>query len=277
MAEETAPVTVAAEAPPPASAPAEVTAPAPAAPPPVAVVEPAPAEPAAPVAAEAPVEAAATEAPAVEGPKPSLVSEAAPESGDAGEAPAPAPIAFEPFTLPNGVEIDAAGMESFTGILGNPEMTPQERGQALLDLYIANLTELRERMTQHQQQAFDRTRENWRENFESDPDIGGNRRDTTLRLCAAVRDRFASIPGVPPARAQQQRQELLDALNYTGMGDYPAFIRFLSNIGAALSEGRPRPVQPPVNGVQPQISGAQSGSRIERRYINTQGMNGNAH
>lgn len=163
-------------------------------------------------------------------PAPSLPVEAPPrptsEGSLIGDAALPAAPSFEAYTLPEGVSLGETEITELNRIIGDAELSPQQRGQALVDLAAAEIN----RLQQGQHDVFQRTREGWRNQFFDDPEIGGNQQDTTLRQAASMRDRFAGNP--------EQRADFIAALNYTGMGDHPAFIRFLANVAKALAAPR---------------------------------------
>ena len=182
------------------------------------------------------------------------------------EGATPEPVRFEPFTVPEGFDLPQERISELTSVLTDGELSPQQRGQRLLDMHIAAMRQA----TEQQQQVFDQTKETWRDQFFSDPEIGGNQQDTTVRYAATARDLFAG--------SEQQRREFIQMLDATGTGDHPAMIRFLRNVGRALAEGTQVSAPTPPRGVNQQIAGnpAANGSanaRIQARYPNTQGMN----
>lgn len=241
--------------------------------------------------AEAPaVEAAATPAPAAEAhaiegaPGASLLSEAvgktesgeAPAEGDAakvegqepaaadakegGEAPAveakeppaPEPITFEPFTLPEGVTLADEQVKSFTDILGDHNLSHQERGQKLVDLYLSEQKNMADAYARNQIEVWKTLNDGWKQELRSDPELGGNRLDTTLSVAKAVIEEFGG--------SKEQQSALLAQLDATGMGNHPAFVRILHNIGTALNVLEDRIIAAPAS------AKAQPTSRSERWY-----------
>lgn len=185
-------------------------------------------------------------------------AEAAPAAeAKPAEAPAPAvPPAYEPFTLPEGVKLDEEGIGKLTALLGEAELATkadhtamQAMGQKLVDMYVAEV----QRISEGQQQAWIRARDEWRNKFIADPDIGGARRESTLRNCASMIEQFGG-------NAEQQA-ELRQAFGITGMGDHPAMIRFINNMASVLSEGKPVPATSRSSPVP--------ASKSQRRYANT--------
>lgn len=202
---------------------------------PAAVPDPVVAAPAAieaPVVAEAPTPAAELPPAAA----PSLLSDAPPTEPVAEPSPEPTPepaappqpIAYQAFTYPEGVTADEAAVKPYTDILAAHQV-PQEAAQELLNLYTAQ----QQRQIQANQDLWDRTRTDWRSQFTKDPEMGGNRQDTTLARCREAIDRYGGTP--------DQVKELRTLLTNHGLGDYPGLARLINNMAKRLSEGRPAP------------------------------------
>jgi len=263
MSDPAAPAPVAAEIPAGAPPPAQVAPPAaaePAATPAPAATsllsEPAPAP--APAAAPAPI---AAEPP--KPPEPVKAAEPAPvvESPTPAEPP-PAPV-YEAFKLPEGAEIDATEHKKFTDLLGKFESDTkidhakaQEFGQQLVDHYFAEM----KRVQDAGQQAWTRMRDEWKGQFLADPDLGGANQKQTLVRCASIIEQYGG--------SAEQVKELRQALATTGMGDHPAMIRFVNNVGRILSE-------PKTTAVGKQVTPASSLPKSQRRYAGT--MNNGAN
>lgn len=265
---------------PPAAAPAAAAepealssaAPAPAAdaaPPPAASVDAPPAsdttqqpEPAADGSLLTDAKTKAPEAPKAEAEAPK--TDAAPAAEAAPTEPAPPPT-FEAFTIPEGVTLDDAKLGDFTKALGEFESGTkadhaqvQALGQRLVDMYTAEAKDLVQRIQTNQVETWNRTREGWIEEFRKDPEIGGNRQQTTLSQCALVIERFGAESGA------ENEAALRDAFKVTGIGDHPAMIRFI-NWASKFATERARPVaavvpKPPV-----------ANTRAQRRYGNQNG------
>ena len=231
-----------------------------------------------------------TPAPATQ-PAPSLLSTAKPAEADQptgqppeaeaaqppGEAPPAEPLplpTYEAFALPEGVQLDQERQSAFTAILGETEnkivSTPaeahalvQEMGQRLVNLYLEEAQATSERVAQQQQQVWSQTREQWVSEFKDDPEIGGNRRDTTLARCGAMVELYGRSVG------PQQEQALRDAMTLTGAGDHPELLRFI-NWAAGYAVENSRMVAAPA---MPQPIPM---SRAQRMYRNSIPMNGAA-
>ncbi len=253
-------------APPPAAAPPAPAAVTPSAAPaaPVAATPPAAPQP----STAAPEPAAAAETPPAESAAPaeaaaeptSLLGEAekpAPEPAPA-DAPAPdatatastAPAIVYEFTWPEGVEpLPAEELAPFTGILGEAKVAP-EVGQKLLDLYQAESAKLVERINKQSETVWNETRREWVDAIRNDPELGGNRFQATITSCRQLINQYGG--------SDEQKAELYQAFNLTGMGDNPAMMRLVHNVSKALLEqARPVTAAKPV---------PQATTRAQRRY-----------
>lgn len=167
----------------------------------------------------------------------------APATPEVPETPAEAPAApvYE-FQWPDGTEpVAAEVLQPFTGLLGEAKVAP-EIGQKLLDLHIGEQQKLIQNLERQQEATWRETRQGWVDQVRSDPDLGGNRLQATVQVCGQLIEQFGGTP--------EQKAELRQVLNLTGAGDHPALVRFIHNVGMALSEGnravpgtKPVPVQ----------------------------------
>jgi len=271
----------------PAAAPAaaEIPAAAPVAAAPEPIAAPAPAVTEAPApAAEAPKPDAAdplkpstllSDAKAPKAEEPAKPAAEAPKEGEAkADAPKPeaeakpadapvVPLKFEPPVLPEGVPVDEAKLTAFDDKFGTfaakhgiEPAAAAELRQSLISDYAAEVAAATQRMVDNQMQVWERTRADWREQFQKDADIGGNRQETTLRQAGAVLEKFGSEMG------SAHEADLRMALRVTGAGDHPAIIRFV-NWASKFTTESSRPIAAPTKAPQPT-------SRSARRYQNSQ-------
>lgn len=244
----------------PVAAPAPVTAPvaSPAASTPSPA--PAPATPAVPVAPAVPAAPAATPAPAAEPVKavetpvvaadPALaesllggdpekkpldsqekISIAEPVVPEPAAAEPPAPK-YEPFTLPEGVTLNAPDLERFTEVLGK-HRAPQELGQDAINLHLEELRKHEDRIRKDQVNVFERMRTAGADAIRSDPELGGNRLQTTVTAANNVLKRF----GTP---------EFAKKLRNSGMDNDIDMMRFVTGIANFMKEGKPVPATAPA-------------------------------
>lgn len=270
MVEETAPVTpVVASVAAPATAPIE----APVAPVTAAALIPAPTPEAAPVApVEAPkavtVMGEALDAkvepvkPAEITPKPEPVAEVKPavepvkeepkaQEGQS-ENPAPPP-AYDPFTVPEGVTLDEERVTKFTDILRELETTGkadhaavQQFGQKAVDFHVEEVQKAVENLQNSYMTAWEKQKTDWKDTFMKDPELGGNRFQTTVD---AARNFIRTHGGSP-----EQQQEFRDVMESSGLGNHPAVIRLLANAGTAMKEGTPIIATKPVSAPKSKVS-----------------------
>lgn len=156
---------------------------------------------------------------------PAKADAAAPKDGEPGsdknadgtpKAAAEKPVVPEAYTfdMPEGMELDEAAVAEFTPIAKELNLT-QEQASKLGAVAVAM-----------QQRAVERhldTVAGWVKTVTTDKDLGGDKLPATLAATKKVMDTF----GTP---------ELKAALDASGYGNHPEFIRVFAKIGAHLSE-----------------------------------------
>lgn len=115
------------------------------------------------------------------------------------------------FDMPEGVEVDQASLDEFTGIAKELKL-PADAAKKLVD--IAARREIA------RAEAFAKQVETWGNEVKADPELG---KAEHLAIAKKTIDTF----GTP---------ELRDLLNSTGMGNHPEVIRMALKIGKAISE-----------------------------------------
>lgn len=180
--------------------------------------------------------AAQSEKKPAEGEKPvgAKPAEVKKEEGSQSAEPA-SPPSYEPWTLPEGITLDKDQVGKFSEILGTFQNTTkadkaevQKFGQSLVDYHIAQVKDHTDRITQYYTNAWDKQKNDWKEAFIKDPEIGGNRQETTVNAAIAARDLGASA-SPDPVVAKTQKQELVKFLE-TGVGNNPALLRTFANL-----------------------------------------------
>lgn len=160
---------------------------------------------------------------------------------DLSQSAEPAPLpSYEAFKMPEGTQADTEALGAFTNKLADIEVKSkaehallQEFGQDLVNMHVAEVQKTIDRVSKAQFDNFEKIKQDWRQSFVNDPEIGGNRQETTL---TAARQ-FLSTHG---GNAEQQA-EVRNILDKTGLGNHPAVIRLLANAGKAYSEPKPVP------------------------------------
>ena len=130
-----------------------------------------------------------------------------------------APEKYEDFTLPEGVEIDKGSLEAFLPVAKQMGLN-QEEAQSLVDYEQKRVTEF----YAAQETERVKVRSEWVTAIHSDKEIGGPAFDQSVANAGKFIDKY----GTP---------ELIQALNDSGMGDHPEFVRAFARAGAAMSEG----------------------------------------
>ena len=124
-----------------------------------------------------------------------------------------APEAYEPFSVPEGMAVDDTLSQEF-GSVAKEIGLPQDQAQKLVDFYTAT-----------QQKQIEALNESWIAAVKSDPEIGGAKLDASLTIAAKAVDTFGG-------------DELRRFFDETGMGNHPAMVRLMVNIGRRISEDK---------------------------------------
>lgn len=166
------------------------------------------------------------------------------EDGKQSDEPAPLPT-YEAFKLPEGITLEGNKLSEFTKDLGEfqtrtkaEQAAVQEFGQKLVDRHIAEVNSTVKRLNEHYTQAWEKQKIEWKDAFVKDPEIGGNRQETTVN--AALQ--FIKTHGGNEAQQQEFRQ----LMETTGIGNHPAMIRLLAKANMNMAEGKPLPAAKPV-------------------------------
>jgi hypothetical protein len=181
------------------------------------------------------------------------ITEPQPEP-ETAPAEAPPAVTFTDFSLPEGVTVNEVSMNTFKDVLSG-ELPPQERGQRLIDMHLAEIQRRDQAAADNQMNVWNETQAQWKEQVKADPELGGNRFNTTLQTCIGAVNRYGGTDA--------QITELKQALSFTGAGSNPAIIRLINNMAGALKESAP--VTQTAAPKQPQ-------TRAQKRY-NTSGAN----
>lgn len=176
------------------------------------------------------------ETPTPEGEKPTE-----PKKDEASQSAEPAPLPiYEPWTLPDGIKLDDTQAGEFNKLLGEFQASTkaetaavQKFGQELVSRHVAEVKESIERTHKTYQAAWLKQAEDWKQAFISDPEIGGNRQETTV----AAANEFIVTHGGTPAHQTEFRA----LMQQTGLGNHPAMIRILANAknSPEFTEGKP--------------------------------------
>lgn len=150
------------------------------------------------------------------------------EGGQAEGAAPEAPLLFDPsaLTLPEGFEIPEEQGAALAELLNDDKISPQERGQKLVDLYQTQLSQAAEQMAAQGREAWEAVNNQWRSQVQELPEFKG-RVDEEL---GAIKQTLVSLGA---------DQEFFDALNVTGFGNTPAGLKMFHILTKPFREGGP--------------------------------------
>jgi hypothetical protein len=164
---------------------------------------------------------------------------------DKSKQEAKAPESYAEFKMPEGIQLDAKLLEGATPVLKELKLD-QAGAQKLVDVFanhqVAQAKEYGEKLKDEGfalsqvGAVLSHQRESWGKALKSDTEIGGKDFDKNVQVAQRAIARFGS-----PA--------LKEALDATGLGNHPEFVRFCLKVGHTVSED---------NTV---LAGAASGSR----------------
>jgi hypothetical protein len=179
------------------------------------------------------------------------------EEGKSDE-PAPLPV-YDAFKLPEGVTLEADRVAEFTKVLSDletsgkvPHDLVQKFGQTMVDTHIAEVKKATDALTAKYLEVWDNQKTEWKDSFLKDPEIGGNRFQTTVDSALS----FIRTHG----GTSEQQTEFRNLMNSSGLGNHPAVIRLLANAGRAMAEGKPLVASKPA---------PQAKSKVETMYGKT--------
>lgn len=151
------------------------------------------------------------------------------------EAQPPAPIKYEAFKLPEDIKFDEERLGKFSEYAGNKQID-QETAQGFLDLHIEEMqrfaTEVQKQAADEQRKVWNTLNDTWKTEMRKDPEIGGNRIDTSLSRAKAVIEEYL---GPEHGGSPELVQSLLAHTSNNGMGNFPPFVRLLNKIGEVLN------------------------------------------
>lgn len=138
------------------------------------------------------------------------------------------PAAFDPaaVTLPEGFSVPEKTMAEFSGILSDAALTPQERGQKLLDLYASNLQAQATAAGEANAQAWQKLNDEWRTAAMALPEFAGK----AEAEIGAVKQGLLAAGATP---------DFFKALDLTGAGNNPHVLQVLHKLTLPYREGKP--------------------------------------
>jgi hypothetical protein len=158
---------------------------------------------------------------------------AEPKKEEAKQSDEPAPLpTYEAFTIPEGVTFDVAKLGEFQKELAEYQVLTkadqaetQKFGQKLVDRHIAEIQDAVKRVGDFNTKAWEKQTSDWKEAFVKDPEIGGNRQETTILAAKVALTESGAL-------SKPEFKQLMD----TGVGNHPELIRTFSNLGNVITD-----------------------------------------
>lgn len=138
--------------------------------------------------------------------------------------PEGAPEKYEDFKVPEGMKLEGETLTSATKLFKDLNLT-QAGAQSLVDFHSVQLKAAAEAPLAE----YDRIRTEWKTKADADPDIGPKAaqiKETVSRALDTIGDKALV-------------DDFKHAMNLTGVGDHPAFIKVLNKLASQVIEGRP--------------------------------------
>lgn len=129
--------------------------------------------------------------------------------------------AYQPFTLPEGVELDEAALAKATPVLRELNLD-QEKAQKLVSFHAEEVQRRLDETLSGQRDGHKQLVSEWRETSKADPEIGGDKLNENLALAKKTLNTF----GTP---------ELKSMLREWGLDNNPEILRLLVRAGKGLS------------------------------------------
>lgn len=142
---------------------------------------------------------------------------------EAKESAEPKPVTFEPFNLPEGVEVAEEDLNVFTELASKYGLD-QEGAQSLVDLGLQIQTTALQQAQAQADQESEATRAEWQAQLRSDQELGGKNLPETQKNVTAFEKTGLASP------------ELISILKETGLVYHPEFVRMMNAIGKMSQE-----------------------------------------
>jgi hypothetical protein len=172
--------------------------------------------------------ATADETPAPDANAPAADGAETVEDKDAGGQPDAdaAPETYQ-FVAPEGMELQAEGVEAFSTLAKELSLS-QAKAQSLVNLFGLEMARHLEAHDAAKDAAFKAETDEWVRKVMSDPDVGGSNEKVAANLSVAklAVDKYGDA-------------ELREVLERFQLGNHPAFIRFCFRAGTPLREDTP--------------------------------------
>ncbi len=129
-----------------------------------------------------------------------------------------APEKYEDFTLPKGFTMAEGALEAFNPVAKDLGLS-QENAQKLINLY----STVQAKNIENINNAFAKEHEEMVAKVKADPEMGGDKYESNIKLASNVIGKFGN-------------KGVVEVLTATGLGDNPEVIRMFLKIGKAMGE-----------------------------------------
>lgn len=170
-----------------------------------------------------------------ETPKDGKSDDKKPEGDKAGAKPEEASKVelptYEPFKLPENINLDKEPMDAFTKILGEIETGKldhtgmQDAGQKLIDLAAKSTVDSINRLNDYYVQIHENQKKEWFELAKNDPDLAGGDEKAFREMAGRLNGSIGEYAGT-----DAQKSEFRALMKDTGVGNHPALLRMLNNM-----------------------------------------------
>ena len=130
------------------------------------------------------------------------------------------PEAFKDFEIPEEITINEEALSSFKDLAKDMELS-QEQAQQLVDLQ----TKMAIQEAKQRDEEFNDSLAEMLEAAKTDKDIGGDKFETKVASAMLAIETFGD-------------QNVIDALDYSGLGNHPGILKMLSAVGELVQEDR---------------------------------------
>ena len=179
--------------------------------------------------------------------EPKTPTETKPTEGEKPKEGEGVPEKYTDFKLPEGVEL-APETVAEVSILFKEMGLSQANAQKLVDFHSKTLQATVGAATKAPMDAWLAQKATWKTEIKADPEIGGKLGEVK----AAIGSMYAALG---PENAALVK-DFKSAMDLTGAGDNPAFIKLFAKLAERLGEGKPVQGNKPPGG--PKLSPAQS-------------------
>jgi hypothetical protein len=133
-----------------------------------------------------------------------------------------APETYAQFTVPEGYELDPQVMQEASGIFKNLNLQ-QADAQKLVDFYVAKTSQ----SANAPYQLWNEMQEKWVDEIKNDPVLGPKLNDVKTTIGRAING----------LNDPKLAMEFKEAMDFTGAGNNPAFIRAFYKLAQMVTEG----------------------------------------